>query len=213
MSKRYCLIGAIIVFSTICLHASEKNIPINVIEFLDSELLNAGLTQEQINKINAVASKEYNQYIDTARANIQEDIEIIKVAASLTGSFETLDKILKIMGMQQAHIILKELKYSARTNIIHKLIMGANPGKFSHDRLYTNATTESIGFIINNLVFDILSNFLNQTKAGKWLKENLYINTMPKPAQWIGKRILIGLIAHLTWSGQKAIWLTSKTLK
>ena len=51
--------------------------------------------------------------------------------------------------------ILSGLKYAAHANTIQKLLSGAYPEQFQNQLYYTDPYTETIGFILNDYVFNI----------------------------------------------------------
>ena len=81
-----------------------------------SALKNSNISEELKNKI---------------LANIQEDISELKIAAGFTITLQLLDKILKNLQLDPLREYLKEFKYSAQTNIMHKFLMGIIPGRFA----------------------------------------------------------------------------------
>jgi hypothetical protein len=145
---------------------------------------------------------ELNQY---AQSNIQQDIKEIRVAAGITSILETADKIIQNMhNMHGMHTILSNFKYAARANTIHKLLIGAYPGRFKDQEYYTNPYAESVGFILNNwlfaAVFQIIANAVAPTSFGKTLSQN----TVPKIHDWIAQ-IAAGITAHYAWLLQKKL--------
>ena len=161
----------------------------------------ADLDPEVAQEILTIVS-ELNQY---AQSNIQQDIKEIRVAAGMTSILETTDKIIQNMNnMADIHNILSNVKYAARANTIHKLLIGAYPGRFKDQEYYTNPYAESVGFIINNwlfaAVFQIIANAVAPTSFGMALSQN----TAPQIHDWIAQ-IAAGITAHYAWLLQKKL--------
>jgi hypothetical protein len=145
-------------------------------------------------------TNELNQY---AQNNIQQDIKEIRVAAGMNSILETADKVTQNMSnMTSMNTILNSFKYAARVNTIHKLLIGAYPGKFKDQAYYTNPYMESVGFIINdwffNAIFQALVNAVAPTSLGKALLSN----TTPQINNWIAQ-VAAGISAHYAWLLQK----------
>jgi hypothetical protein len=136
--------------------------------------------------------------------NIQQDLKEIQVATGLTSLLETADKMAQNANMANIHDALGTIKYSARANAVHKLIMGAYPGAFKEEAYYTDPYTESIGFIINdyalNAVFNYLTTILTPTALGTLLQ----LNSTSPAKNWI-IRLAAGIASHYAWSLQKKL--------
>jgi len=163
--------------------------------------LDPEVAQDITDKIN-----DLNQY---AQANIQQDIKEIQVAAGLTSLLETGDRILKNMNLDNYHEPMSQLKYSARANTIHKLLIGAYPGRFKDELYYTDPYTESVGFTLNDYFFNATFAALLNNIAPTSLGQALSLNT-DSPAQAWGARIAAGIAAHYAWSLQKKLIASSR---
>ena len=154
------------------------------------------VAQDITNKIN-----DLNKY---TQANIQQDIQEIRVAAGLTSLLETAAKMSKAMDMLDYSKLINIFKYSARANAIHKLLIGAYPGRFKDQLHYTDPYTETIGFTLNdyffNTIFTALVTIISPTSLG--LALSLNTNSSKKD---LSIRIAAGLTAHCAWLLQKKL--------
>lgn len=154
--------------------------------------------QDLTNKINDI-----NQY---AQENIQQDIKEIRVAAGLNSLIETVDKMTQsgtLANLANYATLIKDLKYSARANTIHKLLIGAYPGKFKDQPYYTDPYTESVGFTLNDYFFNTLFAALLKFVTPTTLGSTLLLNTSaPMIKPWMS-RIAAGVTAHYAWLLQK----------
>lgn len=106
------------------------------------------IAQDLTNKINNL--KEY------AQNNIKEDSYDIRIATACSCIIETATEMLKYSTLIEEFPIITSLKPSARTNTIHKLLIGLHPGRFAAEHYYTNPYAESIGFISNDCLLNYL---------------------------------------------------------
>lgn len=136
--------------------------------------------------------------------NMQQDLKEIRVAAGLTSLLETADKMAQSANIANIHDALGTVKYSARANAVHKLLMGAYPGVLKDEPYYTDPYTESIGFIVNdyilNAFFNSLTGILTPTMIGKALQ----LDSSSPIKNWI-IRAAAGIAAHYAWSLQKKL--------
>lgn len=141
---------------------------------------------------------------DYVQNNIQQDLKEIRVAAGLTSLLETADKMAQNANIINIHNALSDIKYSARANAIHKLLIGAYPGSFKNEPYYTDPYTESLGFVFNDYVlnafFNYLANILTPTMVGKALQ----LDSSSPAKNWI-IRAAAGIAAHYAWSLQKKV--------
>lgn len=205
MKHSYILISYITLLSTtqyICCYVDQDfDAKLNILQQSISTIiaqsdLDPEVAQDITNKIN-----DLNQY---AQENIQQDIKEIRVAAGLTSLLETTDKMTKAMNMVDYQDLLKGFKYSARANTIHKLLVGAYPGKFKDEPYYTDPYTESAGFTLNDYFFNMLFAALINVVAPTALGTTLSLNT-DSPAKTWGTHIAAGLAAHYAWLLQKKL--------
>lgn len=167
--------------------------------------------QDALQKIkNTNIDEEINSEIEAniraGMKNINEDMRDIKIAAALTSILETIDRVFKGMKMGQIHQLMKEIKYSARTNSIHKLIMGLQPGKFAGQAHYTNSYAESIGYTANNWILNKFTNFLIQINLAHSFAQKIGTDKLPEKAKTWAKRILVGTLTHFIWGLEKYLW-------
>lgn len=144
-----------------------------------------------------------------AAKNINEDIGEIKVAAAFVSILETLDKVLKGMNMNQFRWLLKEIKYSARANSIHKLIMGIIPGQFASKDNYICPYSESLGFVAN----DWLLNNVAKIAAVKNVLDSAatMAGANDTVKKWT-KQVLVGIAAHFAWGIEKYLFVKARGL-
>jgi len=157
------------------------------------------VAQDLLDKTN-----ELNQY---AQANIQQDIQEIRIASAVTSILESADKMLQNANQVDAHNMLSSLKFAARTNVVHKLLIGMYPGQFKDEAYYTNPYLESIGFIINDwAIYALLTGLITAitpTTVGSALQLN-----SSAPMQKVATRVAAGIAAHFAWLMQKKIGQT-----
>jgi hypothetical protein len=158
--------------------------------------LDPEVAQDITDKINDI-----NQY---AQENIQQDIKEIRVAAGLSSLLESADKMTKAMNIVTYSNLIEGFKYSARANTIHKLLIGAYPGKFKDQPYYTDPYTESVGFTINDYFFNILFTALLKIVAPTSFGSALSLNTDSPIKPWV-TRITAALTAHYAWLLQKKL--------
>ena len=139
-----------------------------------------------------------------AQANVQQDLQEINVAAALSSLLETANQMSQTMNMTDLYNALESFKFPAHANAIHTLIMGACTGDRTKEPTYTNPYLESIGFIVNDLlftaIFQALINAITSTSFGKALLPN----TTPQINNWIAQ-IAAGISAHYAWILQKKL--------
>lgn len=137
-------------------------------------------------------------------ANIQQDMQEIRIAAALNTILETVQKYSKSNSSIQSFLpLLTNLKYAARMNTIQKLIMGAIPGQFKNTPYYTDPYTETIGFTLNDYVFNYICTALVAVLTPTAFGKALSLTTTPSQKQALATRIVAGLVAHCAWLLQK----------
>lgn len=162
---------------------------------IDTEL------QDEINLVVEQASK-------IIQANILEDLHDIKVAAALSTMLEAINQWFKAMKIQnEPQLFVKELVQAAHSNTIHKLIIGANPGKFSSQKYYTNAYAESLGFTLNNFIIWKIGSILSKSSIGSWIQNNINMDNTPATIKMLAKKISCGILSHFAWTIQKIAFL------
>jgi hypothetical protein len=135
--------------------------------------------------------------------NMQQDAQDIRVAASLTTILETIQKTAKANSTYANFLpLLTNLKYAARVNTVHTLLMGALPKQFKDTTCYTDPYTESVGFTLNdcalNTIVAALVTILAPTSFGKALSLN------PSSQKTVlATQIIAGLAAHCAWILEK----------
>jgi len=175
------------------------NVKLNMIQdtvatLIEQSNIDPEIAQELLDKTN-----DLQLYVQN---NIQQDIKEIRVAAAFSSILETMDKMAQNALREDLHKALSPFKYAARTNVAHKLIMGAYPGQFKNEQYYTNSYVESLGFIINNwainMLFDTLSASANLEMIANILKLKEGSNIKRSII-----RLLTGIATHYTWLAQK----------
>lgn len=146
--------------------------------------------------------------VDEAKQNIDQDMHDIKIAAALNSIIEVADKMLKSAHMDEFHVWLKDVKHSARANMVHKLIMGLCPGEFAKTTHYTDPYTESFGFTLNDWLLNKLANIIVATGVFNSLTTMVGADNVSDAVKSWAKRIVVGIVAHLTWGLEKSL-LTS----
>jgi len=142
---------------------------------------------------------------EIAQANMQQDIKDIHAATALSCFLETATGFLKNTAYANQISVINSFKYSARTNAIHKLIMGAFPGKFSESSFYTDPYTETIGFTLNDWIFTNLFNVFYTALIQQNPNNTAFITSMPQATQTLLIRILAGIAAHIGWTLEKKL--------
>lgn len=155
--------------------------------------------QDLLNKTN-----ELNQYLQN---NIQQDVKEIRIAAGLNSITETIDKIAQKSNQLQAHAALSTVKYAARANVMHKLLVGMYPGQFKNQPYYTDPYIESFGFICNDWVFNALFTALLTAIAPTALGTALQLDSSILMKKGV-IHIAAGLAAHYAWLSQKKLALS-----
>ena len=143
--------------------------------------------------------------VDKAKQNIDQDMNDIKIAAALNSIIGVADKMLKTAHMEELHAWLKDVKHSARVNMIHKLIMGLCPGEFAKTTHYTNSYTESLGFTANDWLLNKLVNIIAATGLFNSLTTIVGADNVSDTVKLWTKRIVVGIAAHLTWGLEKSL--------
>lgn len=144
-------------------------------------------------------TNELNQYLQN---NIQQDVQEIRTAAALTSILETVDKMAQNKSMTNVHTFLSPIKYAARTNVIHKLLIGMYPGQFKDEQYYTNPYLESIGFIGNDWALSMMLNSLLTKLAPTTLGTALQLDPTSGHQKMLS-RIIAGIAAHYAWLLEK----------
>lgn len=148
-----------------------------------------------------------------AQNNIQQDTKDIHAATALSCLLETGTGILKNTPLAPQTQFISSFKYSARSNAIHKLIMGVYPGKFSDENYYTDPYTETVGFTLNDWIFsNLFTVFFTIAKTSEWGK-SLSLNTIPDQTQALALRIASGIAAHYAWLLEKKALMQNITKK
>ena len=167
-----------------------------VATLIEQSDLDPFIAQDLLDKTN-----ELNQY---AQNNIQQDIQEIRIAAACTSVLESVDKMLQNANQVDAHNMLSSLKFAARTNVVHKLLIGMYPGKFKDEAYYTNPYLESIGFIVNDWALYSLLTALITAMTPTTIGSALQLNSSA-PIQKVATRIIAGVAAHFAWLQQKKL--------
>ena len=113
------------------------------------------------------------------------------------------NKMLKNAHMEEFRAWLKDVKHSARANTIHKLIMGLCPGEFAKTTHYTNPYTESFGFTANDWLLNKLANIIVATGVLNSLTTMVGADNVSDTVKSWAKRVVVGIVAHLTWELEK----------
>lgn len=146
---------------------------------------------------------EVNNLTEQITANIQQDIQEIRVAAALSTILETIQKAVKSDNATDSLLpLLTDLKYAARMNTVHKLIMGAIPGQFKNTAYYTDPYTETIGFTLNNYILNTIFITLVTLLAPTSFGQSLSLDSSSRKTIF-STRILAGLAAHCAWLLEK----------
>jgi hypothetical protein len=168
------------------------------------QAIDAIIAQANLDPLIAQAlTNEINNLTQQITNNMQQDAQDIRAAATFTTILETIQKTAKA-NSSYANLLplLTNLKYAARVNTAHTLIMGALPGQFKNTAYYTDPYTESIGFILNdcalNAIVAALVTMLVPTSFGKALALN------PSSQKTVlASQIIAGLAAHCAWLLEK----------
>ena len=139
-----------------------------------------------------------------AQANIQQDLQEINVAAALSTLLETANQISQTMNMPDAYNICESLKFPTHANALHTLLLGAYYGNRTTETNYTNPYIESVGFILNDLVFGAIFQALITAVAPTSFGKALLPNTTPQINNWIAQ-ITAGIASHYAWILQKKL--------
>lgn len=159
--------------------------------------------QDLTNKVNSL-----NQL---AQNNMKQDAKDIHAATALSCFLETGTGFLKNTSLAPQTQFIGNFKYSARSNAIHKLIMGVYPGKFSDEAYYTDPYTETVGFTLNDWIFsNIFTAALTIAKASEWGKA-LSLDRIPDQTQTLALRIAAGVTAHYAWLLEKKALMPNTT--
>jgi hypothetical protein len=180
-------------------------------------LQNALTTAIEQSNIDPKTAHDLTNKIDTlnklAQSNMQQDAKDIHAATALSCLLETGTGFLKNTSLAPQAQFIGDFKYSARSNAIHKLLMGLYPGKFSDEAYYTDPYTETIGFTINDWIFsNIFTAILTLAKASKWGK-NISLDKIPDQTQALALRIAAGATAHYAWLLEKKALMPNTTEK
>ncbi len=148
-------------------------------------------------------TNEVNNLTENITDNMQQDAQEIRVAATLATILEAIQKTAKTNSSITDFLpLLTNLKYAARMNTIHKLIMGALPGQFKNTPYYTDPYTESIGFTLNDCAFNTIMAALVTMLAPTSFGQALALN--PSSQQTIiATQIFAALAAHCAWLLEK----------
>lgn len=165
---------------------------------------------EQSN-IDPEIAQDLTNKIDTlnqlAQSNMKQDAKDIHAATALSCFLETGTGFLKNTPFAPQAQLINNFKYSARSNAIHKLIMGVYPGKFSDEAYYTDPYTETVGFTLNDWIFsNIFTAAFALVKASEWGKA-LSLDTIPDQTQTLALRIAAGVTAHYAWLLEKKAFM------
>jgi hypothetical protein len=159
--------------------------------------------QDLNNKINSL-----NQL---AQSNMKQDAKDINAATALSCFLETGTGFLKNTSLAPQAQTLASFKYSARSNAIHKLIIGLYPGKFSDEAYYTDPYTETAGFTLNDWIFSsIFTAAFSLAKASDWGKA-LSLDTISDQTQTLALRVAAGVTAHYAWHLEKKALMPNST--
>jgi hypothetical protein len=205
MKHYYILLSCITGLSTIQCSQNNTDPNFNPQVTMVQNNLDTIISQANLDPIIAQAlTDEINNLSQQAQANIQQDAQEIRVAATFTTLLETAQKIIKANPSLSGYSsILNGLKYAARANSIQKLLIGAYPGQFKDELYYTDPYTESVGFILNDYFFNILCTALVTVIAPTSLGAALSLTTTSSPKQVLATHFTAGLAAHCAWLLEK----------
>jgi len=199
----FLLLSSALLFSTIHCHryVEEFTNKINTLQEAIATLISQSDVDPDVAQDIMDKANELSQY---TQDNIQQDLKEIRVAAGLTSILETADRMLQSMNMANPHELLTNFKYSARANAIHKLLIGAYPGRFKDQPYYTDPYTESIGFTLNDYFFNALFNVLLSVITPTALGSALKLDSSSPAKRWV-TRTAAGITAHYVWLLQKKL--------
>jgi hypothetical protein len=168
------------------------------------QAIDAIIAQADLDPMIAQAlTDEVNNLTQQVTSNMQQDAQEIRVAATLTTILETIQKTAKTNSSITEFLpLLTSLKYSARANTVHKLIMGAIPGQFRNTPYYTDPYTESIGFTLNDCALNAIVTALVAALAPTSFGKSLLIDPSSQKTI-LAARILAGIAAHCAWLLEK----------
>ena len=140
-----------------------------------------------------------------AKNSNQQEMNDLLASTHITCFLESLATILKKNNIITSSSSITSLKYSSRSNIVHKLIMSASKGLLDNEAYYTNPYLESIGYMCNEWLFNtILTSLLAPAK-----KESK--TTVTTTSASLGNTLMIqvisGIAAHCVWLLQKKLVL------
>lgn len=175
------------------------------------------VTQSGINGIDPDAAQDIidqtndlNQYI---QQNIQQDLQDIRVAAAISSLLETAKVMLPSMNVSDpvdVSNVLNQLSFPAHANTLHTLAMGAYPGALKDQPNYTNPYMESVGFIANYWLSNVLLSALLTQMAPTATGQALSLNPSSSTQQTVGQ-VLAGVVAHFAWLMQKKLYSSQQT--
>ena len=167
------------------------------------------IAQANLDPIIAEAlTNEVNNLTQQITDNIQQDIQEIRAAAALTTILEAIQKMIKSDASASSFLpMLTNLKYAARMNTVHKLLMGAIPGQFKNTPYYTDPYTETIGFTLNNYAFNTLLTAAVSILAPTQFGQSLSLDPSSRKTIF-STRIIASLISHYAWLIEKKFIIT-----
>ncbi len=166
--------------------------------------IDAIIAQANLDPLIAQAlTNEVNNLTQQITNNMQQDAQDIRVAATLTTILEAVQKTAKANSSYATLLpLLTDLKYAARINTVHILLMGALPEQFKNTGYYTDPYTETIGFTLNacalNTIIAALVVMLAPTSFGK----SLALNPSSQKTT-LTTQIIAGVAAHFAWLLEK----------
>ncbi len=133
--------------------------------FINQSNIDPEIAQDLINSTN-----QLNHYLQN---NIQQDLKDIRVAAAISSLLETASQTSLAETIPNVSIVANNLKLPVHINTLHTLLLGAYPGALKDEPYYTNPYAESVGFIVNdwmfNTIFSAILIALAPTSLGKSL--------------------------------------------
>lgn len=203
MKHAYTLLLCITGFS-IAQGAQNPNQTIIPEVTMAQQSLDSIITQANLDPIIAQALiAEVNALSQDATANLQQDIQDIRIAAAFTTLLEYTQNIAKSdPSISSFKPLISGLKYASHANVAKTLLLGALPGQLKNTPYYTDPYTESIGFILNDYVCNIIITALITALAPTSFGKALGINPNSRKTA-LASRIASALTAYSSWLLQK----------
>ncbi len=146
---------------------------------------------------------EVNNLSQQANANLQQNMQEVQIAAAFTTLIQTVQTMAQSNPSLSPYAsLLSGLKYAAHANSIQKLLSGAYPELFQNQLYYTDPYTETIGFTLNDFVFNTILTALATVITPTAFGKALGLSSTAFRTKLI-TAISAGLVAQCAWLLQK----------